>query len=146
MERILKFRAWDSLGKKFISPDAGYQGHYTLSLNGSFFNLQNGSGGDEYIVQQSTGLIDLKGVEIFEGDIVETRTGKPHDHFGYGEVVWEQNLDLVPAPQWGVRFLVPNVGFCGDLRGKLLVVGNIFRCSIASLKKLSEEKNLSLAV
>ena len=72
--REIKFRIWDKLEQRFIFPDKGYQGHYVLSLNGRFHNLQNGSGGDEYIVQQYTGLKDSKGIEIYEGDIVEFKT------------------------------------------------------------------------
>lgn len=68
--RTLKFRAWDTLAKRFTYPDQGYQGHYGLDLNGRFQNLQNGSGGDEYIVQQFTGLKDSTGVEVWEGDIL----------------------------------------------------------------------------
>ena len=69
--RTLKFRAWDTLAKKFTYPDKGYQGHYVLTLNGQFQNLQNGSGGDEYVVQQFTGIKDSERIDIYEGDIIE---------------------------------------------------------------------------
>ena len=69
--RKLKFRVWDTLAKQFIYPDKGYQGHFILTLNGRFQNLQNGSGGDEYAVQQFTGEYDKNNTPIYEGDIVK---------------------------------------------------------------------------
>ena len=71
MNKQLKFRVWDKLNKNFIYPDKGYQGHYVLTLDGKFQNLQNGSGGEEYDVQQFTGIRDSDGKDIYEGDVVE---------------------------------------------------------------------------
>jgi hypothetical protein len=71
MNKQLKFRVWDKLEKRFIYPDKGYQGHYVLDLNGRFQNLQNGSGGNEYVVQRFIGILDQNLKEIYERDVVK---------------------------------------------------------------------------
>ena len=120
--RQLKFRAWDTLAKKFTYPDKGYQGHYVLTLNGEFWNLQNGSGGDEYIVQQFTGLKDSKWVDIYEGDIVRGKffdTEYRHLKTVNSKVVWIE------------RYACFNIGieewrYSGE---RVTIIGNIFENS-----------------
>ena len=71
MNNRRKFRVWDKLAQHMIYPDKGYQQHYILDLNGRFHNLQNGSGGDDYVVMEYTGLTDKNGNPICEDDIVK---------------------------------------------------------------------------
>jgi hypothetical protein len=59
-----------------ITHDHGYQGHYVLTLDGNFQNLQNGVGGSEVVVMLSTGRHDCSGKSIFEKDILQTESGQ----------------------------------------------------------------------
>ena len=117
--RRLKFRVWDKLAKQFIYPDRGYQGHFILTLNGQFQNLQNGSGGDEYVVQQWTGLNDYENNNIYEGDIVRYElVGTVYTQtVGWGNNGWEMiDTRLYSTP------LITNLP-------NFEVIGNIFEHS-----------------
>ena len=56
MNNRFKFRVWDKMRLQFIYPHNDNQQHFIIDLNGRFHNLQNGSGGDDYVIQQYTGL------------------------------------------------------------------------------------------
>jgi uncharacterized phage protein (TIGR01671 family) len=88
-QREIKFRIWDKLEEKFIYSDKGYQGHYILTLSGKFHNLQNGSGGEECIIQQFINVQDKNKKDIYEGDII-TFDEYPNNIFVIGWSVYEE--------------------------------------------------------
>lgn len=69
----LKFRAWDKTAKKMSKVTAidfstkPFRVFYKAYGNENYFN-------QDAILMQSTGLHDKNGVEIFEGDILKTRS------------------------------------------------------------------------
>ncbi len=72
-----------------IYPHNDNQQHFIIDLNGQFHNLQNGSGGDDYVIQQYTGLNDNNDDPIYEGDIL-----KNHYDVGnniIGQVLYESD-------------------------------------------------------
>lgn len=117
--REIKFRVWDKVSKKYRKFDGMHDTMMMINKDGEveYYNLQNGSGGDEYILEQFTGLHDAtkwedltdaerdewikaghtkeewKGRRVFEGDI--------YTAFGNGK--------------YEIRFI--NGSFCGGLLG-----------------------------
>ena len=89
MNNRFKFRVWDKLAERMIYPHNDNQQHFIIDLNGRFHNLQNGSGGDDYVIQQYTGLTDSNDDAIYEGDIL-----KNHYDVGnniIGQVLYESD-------------------------------------------------------
>lgn len=129
MNREIKFRAWDQLSKCFIYPNSPSRQHHFISLSGSFINFQNGSGGNEYVLQQFTGLLDKNGKEIYEGDICNIRRYEHLDKtktWIKGEVLWgcehgwvfrSYYNDNKNGDFYGTRFVEAN---------GIEIIGNIF--------------------
>jgi hypothetical protein len=94
MNRQLKFRVWDNKNKKFLDPsDIAINGNGNLLITNSgwYENFENQNLGD-YIVQQFTGFIDLRGREIYEGDIFKSQGNKKWDHVEFKNGQWQANL------------------------------------------------------
>ena len=124
MNRQIKFRIWDKLTESFIYCEDDNQQHFILDLNGNFHNLQNGSGGDECVVQQYTGLTDANDNPICEGDILKI----DYDTFGnvIGQVLYEtdQGAYILQWKQNGSNQNYINLN-C-DVAFESVIVGNIF--------------------
>jgi uncharacterized phage protein (TIGR01671 family) len=127
MNRQLKFRVWDKLAKRMIYPHNDNQQHFIIDLNGRFHNLQNGSGGDDYVIQQYTGLTDSNDDPIYEGDILK-------NHYDVGNNIIGQVL--YESDHGGYIFQWKRKGRGQDYKNlncdvafESVIVGNIFEQS-----------------
>lgn len=73
----IKFRVWDK-EEKILRVLNDSHDSFIFHNDGhiDYYNLQNGSGGDEYIIMPFTGLYDDTGKEIYKGDLVEIQHKK----------------------------------------------------------------------
>ena len=80
MNRELKFRIWDKKNETFIYEREACYEWLAISLHGLVYSGKYDDVLPEtkYVVQQYTGLIDSKGVEIYEGDVVQYNPNEPN--------------------------------------------------------------------
>lgn len=121
--REIKFRGWDGEAKRMWSWDELRNTHPL----GCLYSHRDGS----WEVMQFTGIVDSKGIDVYEGDIVqyevqsfvELLDGKP-THKVTSVICWYQS-ELC----WALRSpetdrYITNLTFSGD-NGKFEVIGNI---------------------
>ena len=126
MNNRFKFRVWDKLAKRMIYPHNDNQQHFIIDLNGRFHNLQNGSGGDDYVIQQYTGLTGNNDDPIYEGDILMYKSGSIPTTGVIGQVLYEADHGGYIF-QWERKG--PNqhhINLNCDVAFESVIVGNIF--------------------
>lgn len=118
--REIKFRVWNTLLKKYIpddlvhiSSDGSFLFGFFSYIKVDFYKYRDDIFRGENIAEQFTGLRDINGREIYEGDILIDDTGEPIEY-------------------WVVKF--SDGGFIGECAGtaeplfelaNLEIVGNI---------------------
>lgn len=138
---IPKFRAWDSVKKKFVE-------HFFITDNGLICNMEKPTSSynspvpiekSELILMQSTDLKDKNGKEIFEGDILKVAN---NDSSWFEVVKYDHEKAMFISKEVNLKYEVPETPLY-DLFSpylfKVEVIGNIWEdCDLIDGKKVNE--------
>lgn len=138
---IPKFRAWDSVKKKFVE-------HFFITDNSLICNMEKPTSGynspipvekSELILMQSTGLRDKNGKDIFEGDILKVAN---NDSSWFEVVKYDHDKAMFISKEVNLKYEVPETPLY-DLFSpylfKVEVIGNIWEdCDLIDGKKVNE--------
>ena len=124
--RELKFRVWVKSKKKFIK--LGNSPKPYLAYNGKYFELVfdwDNFLEPDIIIQQYTGIKDINGKEIYEGDIINGYLCV--DKIGSGGYTNSDEWEFIDVVEFaGCGFYCPKADFPIDQYKILEIIGNIF--------------------
>lgn len=139
---IPKFRAWDSIKKKFVE-------HFFITDNGLICNMERPTSGynspvpiekSELILMQSTGLHDKNGKEIFEGDILKVAN---NDSSWFEVVKYDHEKAMFISKEVNLKYEVPETplyDLFSSYLFKVEVIGNVWEDGdLIDSKKTSED-------
>jgi uncharacterized phage protein (TIGR01671 family) len=149
--RLFKFRIWDTINRKMIPGD---DTPWVVAKIGDkeipVLTIAFVDGKRQMIPMQSTGLVDEKGQEIFEGDIMASKGNYITDRMDadgkfpnlYNIVVWNYSLSrlgLIPTKEYQSYMANPQSSNCWvcSINTFKDVIGNVFENP--ELLALSEE-------
>lgn len=110
--REIKFRAWDGIKMQTRFAVDSITGKAVIDVGGSTSILALP---DNYIVMQFTGLLDSKGVEIYEGDLLS---------YNDRPTVYEVRFSELSGQWFGCNELYTDIKAQEDV---VTVIGNIYQ-------------------
>jgi len=135
--RVIKFRVWDNIEKKFLPDLQGLSFFYDFPSSGpQWLGLDDlnkiDSEPKRFIIQQYTGLNDSEGKEIYEGDVIQYKFWNKNKGFWTEESSFDEWTGIIEFEQGAFcihYYDGPSDDICffnQSLIREIKVVGNIF--------------------